>query len=78
MRKRQALLEKSHDALIEKADDCADLAKAQRASADKQHESACKLEKLSAALEADAAEIQEELDTDVYPRPKEKPSEEAA
>ena len=55
-------LKKSHDVLIEKAEDCSDLAKVQRATADKQHESAHKLEKLSQALVEDAAEIKGEME----------------
>jgi hypothetical protein len=64
MSTKKAILEKSRDVLVDKAEDCSDLAKVQRASADKQHESAHKLEKLSRALEGDAAEIKEELERD--------------
>jgi hypothetical protein len=64
MRSKKAILEKSHEVLIEKAEDLSNLAKAQRETADKQHESAHKLEKLGRALEADAAEIKSELETD--------------
>jgi hypothetical protein len=64
MQIRKALLEKSLEVLLEKAGDCSDLAKAQRASADKQHESAHKLEKMGQALEDDAAELKNELGMD--------------
>jgi hypothetical protein len=64
MRTKKASLEKSLDTLIEKAANCSDLAKSQRASADKQHESAHKMEKLGDALMAGAAEIRDELDAD--------------
>jgi hypothetical protein len=49
VRTKKASLQKSLDTLIEKAADCSVLAKAQRASADKQHESAHKIEKLGDA-----------------------------
>jgi hypothetical protein len=58
---RKLALEKSVDALGEKVADCAVLAKAQRATADKQHESAYKLEGLGQALKRDVAEIKSEL-----------------
>jgi uncharacterized damage-inducible protein DinB len=64
VRTKKASLEKSLDILIEKAADCSVLAKAQRASADKQHESAHKMEKLGDALIANAAEIKDELNED--------------
>jgi hypothetical protein len=68
---RKKLLEKSVDALIEKAGDGFDLARAQRASADRQqvsadqqHVSAAKLEKLSDSLLSDAIEIKGEMEAD--------------
>jgi hypothetical protein len=64
---RTAALEKSLDDLSEKVADCAVLAKAQRATADKQHESAYRLEGLGQALERDVAEIKSELDSDSEP-----------
>jgi hypothetical protein len=64
VRTKKASLQKSLDTLIEKAADCSVLAKAQRASADKQHESAHKMEKLGDALIADAADIKDELNSD--------------
>jgi len=64
VRTKKASLQKSLDTLIEKAADCSVLAKAQRASADKQHESAHKMEKLGDALIADAADIKDELNAD--------------
>jgi hypothetical protein len=75
MRRRKAralVLEKSLDALSEKVSDCAVLAKAQRATADKQHESAYKLEGLGQALKRDVAEIKSKLDSD--PEPNQSPS----
>jgi hypothetical protein len=64
MRTRKAGLEKSLNILVETAADCSELAKAQRASADKQHESAHRMEKLGEELIADAAEIKDELRED--------------
>jgi hypothetical protein len=61
---RTLALEKSLDDLSEKLADCAVLAKAQRATADKQHESAYKLEGLGQALKRDVADIKSELDGD--------------
>jgi peptidoglycan hydrolase CwlO-like protein len=58
----KVLLEKSVDALVDKANECVDLAKEQRKSADKQHDNARKLEVLGHALARDAAEIQSETD----------------
>ena len=55
-------LDKSLDAIAEKAEFCSDLAKAQRATADKQHQSAHKLEKLSEALTEDVADIKNEVE----------------
>lgn len=57
-------LKKSRDVLIEKAEDCSDLAKTQRATADKQHENAHKLEKLSQALVKNAVEIESEMEAE--------------
>lgn len=64
VRRKKATLERSLNILIEKAADCSVLAKAQRASADKQHESAHKMEKLGEELIADAADIKDELNKD--------------
>ncbi len=64
MRSRKATLEKSLNILVKKAADCSELAKAQRASADKQHESVHKMEKLGKELTADAADIKDELTED--------------
>jgi hypothetical protein len=64
VRTKKATLEKSLNILIEKAADCSELAKAQRASADKQHESAHKMEKLGEELIADATDIKDELNED--------------
>jgi hypothetical protein len=58
----RVLLEKSVDALVDKANECVDLAKEQRKNADKQHENAHKLEALGHALARDAAEIQSGTD----------------
>ena len=68
-RKARALTQKSLDDLSEKVADCAVLAKAQRATADKQHESAYKLEGLGQALQRDVAEIRSELDAESKPNP---------
>ena len=75
-RKLRKVLQKSLDVLVDKSEDCADLAKTQRADADKaqvsvdrQHESAHKLEKLSIALAQDAAEIKGELVLDELANP---------
>lgn len=66
---QKKLLERSVDVLLEKAEDCMDLAKSQRASADKQqegvdqqHAGARKLEELSNALVGDAVVIRDELE----------------
>ena len=56
------LLDKSVDVLLDKAEECVDLAKAQRKNADKQHVDAHKLELLGNALAHDAAEIRGEID----------------
>jgi hypothetical protein len=66
-RKARAVTQKSLDDLSDKVADCAVLAKAQRATADKQHESAYKLEGLGQALQRDVAEIQSELDAESEP-----------
>jgi hypothetical protein len=64
---RKVALAKSLEALSEKVADCSVLAKAQRATADKQHESAHRLEGLGQALKRDLAEIKTELDMDAEP-----------
>jgi hypothetical protein len=56
------LLDKSVDLLRDKAEECVDLAKAQRNNADKQHEAAHKLEVLGTTLAHDAAAIRGEID----------------
>ena len=61
MPSKEAILEKSVHVLLDKAEDLAALADAQRISADKQHENAHKLEKLSHALENGAADLQGDL-----------------
>jgi uncharacterized coiled-coil DUF342 family protein len=65
----ESSIKKSLDAMIDKADDCSDLARAQRASADKMHESsqkqhanAHKLEAVGEALIEEVAEIKTKLD----------------
>lgn len=77
MRFEKALLEKSANNLLKKADDCFDLAKTQHATADKQHEiaarqhsnadqldtSADKLVALGHSLEAEAVEIKGATDS---------------
>jgi hypothetical protein len=62
MQTDKELLDKSVDVLLDKAEECVDLAKAQRKNADKQHEAAHKLELLGNALAHDAAEIRGEID----------------
>ena len=59
MRIEKALLEKSVATLVEKADDCFDLAKSQHETADKQHEAADKQHE-AAHKQDDSAD---ELDT---------------
>jgi hypothetical protein len=70
MTKSKARLERSLDAIVEKAEFCSNLAKDQRATADKQYQSAHKLEKLSEALTEDVAEIKNEVEAEekVSPR----------
>ena len=58
-------LEKTLDVLVETAGDVSELAKVQRDSADKQHESAHKLERLSQDLAQDVANIKSEIKADV-------------
>ena len=55
------MVRKSVEVLIDKAEDAAELARAQRKTADKQHETAHKLEDLSHALAADAADLKDNL-----------------
>ena len=64
MTKDKELLEKSVDALIENAENCSELAQAQRATADKQHETAHKLAKVSKALVERAADIKDEMEAE--------------
>jgi hypothetical protein len=54
----------SLDILVNKAEKCATLAKAERGAADRQHENAHKLEVLGKALEREAAVIDDELEGD--------------
>jgi hypothetical protein len=54
-------LTKSIEVLTDRAEDCSALAKAQRKTADSQHETASKLEKLSHALEVGAADLKKDL-----------------
>jgi hypothetical protein len=56
------VLQKSVDVLMDKAENCLDLAKAQHKIADKQHDSADKLETIGHALEDDAVELKGELE----------------
>lgn len=60
-KKRKALLEKAVEGLNEKAADAADIARTQRVTADRQHQSAHKLEKLSLSLRKEAEELEEEV-----------------
>jgi hypothetical protein len=55
------MLVESLAVLIEKSEDISALAHAQRVTADQQHETAHRLEKLGQDLEAGAARIQDEL-----------------
>jgi hypothetical protein len=73
-KKRDALLQKTVDALIEKADDCATLAQSQHTTADRQqesvdrqHENARELDKLSLSLVDEAVELNAELTKDESP-----------
>lgn len=75
-KKSHKALQKAVDALVDRAEDCADLARALRAEADKaqlsvnrQHESAHRLEKLSLALTNEAVEIKGELVLDELANP---------
>ena len=61
MPSKETILEKSAHVLLDKAEDLAALADAQRSSADKQYENAHKLEKLGHALEDGAADLQVDL-----------------
>ena len=54
-------LKESLEVLIQNADDVSALAKSERDIADRQHENAHKLEKLSGALEVGAVAIKAEL-----------------
>jgi len=58
---KNAPRQKSLDVLIDKAEECATLAKAERGAADRQHENAHKLEALGKALENEASVIECEL-----------------
>ena len=67
-KKHKARVERIVDVLADKASDCADVARAQRASADRQqegvdrqHVNAHRLEKLSLSLTNEAEELKEEL-----------------
>jgi hypothetical protein len=70
-KRRKAALQKTVNALIQRADDCADLAHAQRTTADQQQESvdqhhanAHKLDMLSLSLVDDAVELNAEISKD--------------
>ncbi len=73
-KKRKAFLQKTVEALIQKADDCADLAQSQHTIADKQQESvdrqhanAHKLDMLSLSLVDEAVELDAQLTKDETP-----------
>jgi hypothetical protein len=73
-RRRKAVIQKAVEALIQKADDCADLAQAQRATADqqqegvdRQHANAHALDVLSLALVDEAVALDAELTKDESP-----------
>jgi hypothetical protein len=57
----KVLIQKSIGSLSDTAQECDQVARAQREGADKQHASAHKLELLSRTLKVDAAELRDDL-----------------